>query len=64
MRAGIDARIRKLEGIMKPSAESIREGVSLYLETGEIPIDEKLKTIVLRIVAFVEATDEMYETEY
>jgi len=49
---------------MKPSAESIREGVSHYLETGELPIDERLKTMVLRIVAFVEATDEMYEKEY
>jgi len=63
MRAGIEMRIRRLEEQLKPSAESIREGVSLYLETGELPIDEKLKIKVLRIVAFLKACDAKYETE-
>jgi len=63
MRAGIEMRIRRLEEQLKPSARAIRDGVAMYLETGELPIDEKLKIKVLRIVAFVEATDEMYEKE-
>ena len=63
MRAGIEARIRKLEERFRPGPLEIRDGLALYLETGHLPGDERLKTIVLKIASFMEACDAKYKTE-